>query len=1079
MKHILRRFLSILLVITLFSGYQIPFFTYIPKVHAESISPATLTYALPYTSEPLKTDAAFTSLVAAWENADANFLLEIRTQTTNGWSSWNEVLLDHDGEDPEIDSKRFSELQYVAPTDTFQFRLQALDTAKSVTFGHFDFMTFHETRNLSIAASLPEASAKTDGVIVTRAEWGADPAWIEKDTWQKERDSVCKAKPWYCTSTPAGEKAVQEKSKKLAEQYPEDTKIDSTRSEFNGKEVIWPIQTSAKIRKIFVHHTAELNKDLNKDGVIDSEDEKMVMRNDYYFHSLVRGWGDIGYNYVVGTTGTIYEGRAGGDRVVAAHAVWRNISSIGISTMGNFEEENILTPELTGLANAVGYVAKKYNLDPLGQSLFYGQTASTVLGHRDSEEAATACPGKNLYAKLPDLRKLAALAKDQFLTVESVEAGGFVQADITKNGIGGAFIPQATMTTFATQETRSIAIQVKNTGTTAWNKNSYLRITSSLDGFFTVQSGDKIPAKAAYLTENAVAPGGTGTFLVTLTSQYKKYTDAISFDAVMNGTYLLKPSFIQVSSPDATLAFELQNTVQPKKEMIYGEETKVLIMLKNTGNVSWNNSSISLKNQNLAAQEMMPNGDGKMREQTVKAGETATFEISLRAPIKNTGFELSLLPVIENAPVFSGTPIKITGSVVHPALAKNFNLEEVSVSPTTIRMGNTGIVTVTLKNNSAEPWTGLSKYDIKPIFLSDTPFSVAASSVRFDKDYINPGDTITVQIPVQTNYTELLIAPLLQLKYMDLPLTKNPLQFPLTIPKETLSGTYAASGNVLAMELKKSTTLQVLVQNTGTLPWKKDQVRLNAFGDAGDYRDNSWISTNVITSFEGTKDINPQQFALFKFTVTPKKLTVKPVFKLQFINGPLLDIAGNLNIPAVLNSNPGGAIEFGSSITRLVPTIKLFESGKLASVSSTVPQDTTFLKPIRIKLSYTEAKTSIVFKDASYRMMLGENAQSVLIPANTTVDFTSTPTLTATVSGKSYTATSLSFLPTKPEGKFSIPSWTRGTDKSTMYDNTFRSELDIRKEGDTLLFINTLSLEDYLKGVAELPSTDPSRNKKH
>ncbi|MFN7160232.1 MAG: SpoIID/LytB domain-containing protein [Candidatus Gracilibacteria bacterium] len=1081
MKHFFRNICAVTLLLSIFSQYQVPFVTFVPKVEAEFISPSAKSFTLPYVSEVTKTENEFNAIVAAWENPSTNFVMEIRTQQNNQWGEWKEVLLNHDGEDEDIDTKRFSEMQSVSPTNTFQYKITGLDDAKNIEFDNFDFLSFHEKSHVTFTSNIPSASAKIDGIIVTREEWGADPAWIEKESWDKERAAVCKAKPWYCGSSAASEKAIEEKAKQLAADFPDDVKTDSRSTTLNGKEVMWAISKSAKIKKIFVHHTAELNKDLNKDGVIDTQDEKMVMRNNYYFHSLVRGWGDIGYNYVVGSTGTIYEGRAGGDKVVAAHAVWRNISSTGISTMGNFEEENILTPQYTGLANAIGYVAKKYDLDPLGQSLFYGQTASTVQGHRDSEEAATACPGRNLYAKLPELRKLAALAKDQFLTVQSVEAGGFMQADVAKNGVGGSFIPQASMTSFGPQETKSIAIQVKNTGTVTWNKGSYLRITSQLDGVFIVQSGEKIPAKAAYLTETSVAPGGTGTFLLTLTSQYKKYTDAISFDAVINGSYLLKPSFIQVSAPDAILAYEVQNIVQPKKELIYGEETKILLMLKNTSNVAWNNSTIKLRNQNNAAQEFLPNGDGLMREAIVKPGETATFEVSLRAPIKTVNFDLNFLPVIQNAPSFTGPQIRVIGAVVHPALAKNFLLEQVSTTATTIRMGNTGMVTITLKNNSSEPWTGLSKYDIKPIFVSASPFIIPVSTVRFDRDYMNPGDTINVQIPVQASYTALSVPPLLQLKYLDLPLTKNPLNFPLLIPEETLKASYAASGNSMSMELNKQSTVQVLIQNTGTLPWKKDQVQLTLFGDSSNIRDASWIGSNVIGTFDGTKDIEPQQFALFKFSVYPKQLNVSPVFKLQFTNGPIVSIDGTLTIPPVKNSSTqsinGGAVEFGRSINRLVPTVKLFESGKLASASSTV-QDTTFLKPIRIKLSYAETATTIQLKDSAYRLLMEGNTQSIIIPANSDVTLNAGSTMSISTGGKTYQATAFSFLPVKSDGKFSIPAWTRGTDKSTMFDNTFRSQLDIRKEGTNILYINTLSLENYLKGVAELPSSDPLEKQK-
>lgn len=1080
MKQFLKNICASILVLVLLSQYQVPWMSVIPKVEAEFISSSNTHVTLPFISKEQVSKDDFHSLVVAWEGASSAFHMEIRTQNRDGqWTDWKEILLDADGQDVEEDPKRFSSMLSFEPTKIFQYKIDSSVLGQTIDFDYLDFLVFRQRNDISLDIKLPSAEAKTDGLIVTREEWGADPAWIEKETWTKERDTVCKAKPWYCGSSAAGEKAIEDKAKKLAEDYPDDTKIDSLRTSLNGKDVQWPIQTSAKIKKIFIHHTAELSSDLNKDGVIDQEDEKMVMRNDYYFHSLVRGWGDIGYNYVVGSTGTIYEGRAGGDRVVAAHAVWRNISSIGISTMGNFEEENMQTPQYTGLANAIGYVAKKYSLDPLGDSLFYGQTASTVLGHRDSEEAATACPGKNLYAKLPDLRKLAALAKDQLLTVDSVAAGGFTPADITKNGISGSFIPLPNMITFGPVETKSIAIQVKNTGTTAWNKTSYLRITSSIDGVFTIQSGDKMSNKAAYLTESSVAPGGVGTFVLNITSQYKKYADSLNFDAVINGAYLLKASFIQVSSADAVLGFEMQSIVQPKKELIYGEETKLLVLLKNTSNASWNTSAIHLSNINSTYQELMPNGDGVMREALVKPNETATFEVAIRAPIKSTSYELQLLPIIANAPAFIGNPVKVTGTVVHPALSKNFSLEQVSTTPSNIRMGNTGMISLTLKNTSLEPWTGLSKYDLKANFLSNTPFVIPVTSLRFDRDYVNTGESITVQVPLQAGYNAMGTPPLFQLKYLDLPLTKSPLTLPFTIPEETLSAQYAASGNMLSMSLNTKSPAQLMVQNTGTLPWKKGQVQLAISTDSSAMQDTSWINKNIIANFEGNMDIEPQQFALFKFTTLPTKVQLTPTFVLQVVNGPLINITGTTPAVTVKTTanQTGGAIDFGTSLTRLIPTVKLFESGTLASIASN--NSSTFSQPVRVKLSYAETNATLVLKDSSYRMVLSDNPTGVLLSANTELSLeTSGSNITIKIKDKKYQSSSISLIPIDPEGKFSITNWVRGTDKSTMYDTIFRTQLDVKKDGDSLMYVNTLSLEDYLRGVAELPSTDPIEKQK-
>jgi N-acetylmuramoyl-L-alanine amidase len=53
------------------------------------------------------------------------------------------------------------------------------------------------------------------------------------------------------------------------------------------------------------------------------------------------GWLDIGYNFVVGEDGLVYEGRGWGR--VGAHAVNWNSRSIGIAVIGDFTSESFCT----------------------------------------------------------------------------------------------------------------------------------------------------------------------------------------------------------------------------------------------------------------------------------------------------------------------------------------------------------------------------------------------------------------------------------------------------------------------------------------------------------------------------------------------------------------------------------------------------------------------------------------------------------------------------------------------------------------------------------------------------------------
>nr|XP_046246451.1 peptidoglycan recognition protein 5 [Scatophagus argus] len=107
-------------------------------------------------------------------------------------------------------------------------------------------------------------------------------------------------------------------------------------------------------------------------------------------HMTERGFDDIGYNFLVGGDGTVYEGRGWG--VVGAHAKGNNHDSVGIAFMGNFNND---TPSAEAILSVKQLLQSGVSQDFLNPQF-------VLLGHRDL--GSTECPGKKLYAALPQLR---------------------------------------------------------------------------------------------------------------------------------------------------------------------------------------------------------------------------------------------------------------------------------------------------------------------------------------------------------------------------------------------------------------------------------------------------------------------------------------------------------------------------------------------------------------------------------------------------------------------------------------------------------------------------------------------------
>lgn len=135
------------------------------------------------------------------------------------------------------------------------------------------------------------------------------------------------------------------------------------------------------VGKVYIHHTAGVYKGTTKDS------EKATMQALEAQHRN-QGWNGVGYNYVIFPSGRVYVGRG---HVIGAHNDGENSTSYGICFAGNFETQE---PTKDALRACVSLIHKLQARGRLTRR-------PTIRGHRDSD--ATACPGKNLYAKVPHI----------------------------------------------------------------------------------------------------------------------------------------------------------------------------------------------------------------------------------------------------------------------------------------------------------------------------------------------------------------------------------------------------------------------------------------------------------------------------------------------------------------------------------------------------------------------------------------------------------------------------------------------------------------------------------------------------
>ena len=145
--------------------------------------------------------------------------------------------------------------------------------------------------------------------------------------------------------------------------------------------------TSHRPNRFTIHHTVTPNND--------SASPQARLRAIQRYHQDVRGWCDIGYQYLVSQDGRLWEGR--GAARLGSHVAGANTGNVGISFIGTHTTAKPTGTQISTTGALIAGLADRYGIS-LGSS-------SAVRGHRD--QGQTSCPGDALYARLGDIRRAA------------------------------------------------------------------------------------------------------------------------------------------------------------------------------------------------------------------------------------------------------------------------------------------------------------------------------------------------------------------------------------------------------------------------------------------------------------------------------------------------------------------------------------------------------------------------------------------------------------------------------------------------------------------------------------------------
>jgi hypothetical protein len=189
-----------------------------------------------------------------------------------------------------------------------------------------------------------------------------------------------------------------------------------SRAQWGADESIrtWDPDYAPTIKAATLHHTADRN-------TYTAAEVPGMMRSIYAYHTLTRGWGDIGYNVIVDKFGRIFEGRYGGlsSTVIGAHAGGFNTGTFGVSMLGNYAEVDTPQVMLDAVAAVMAWKLSLYGVSPYGTTQLTSGgggtskyaagvrvTLPTIFAHRDVGN--TTCPGQYAYNRMAQLRDMVA-----------------------------------------------------------------------------------------------------------------------------------------------------------------------------------------------------------------------------------------------------------------------------------------------------------------------------------------------------------------------------------------------------------------------------------------------------------------------------------------------------------------------------------------------------------------------------------------------------------------------------------------------------------------------------------------------
>ncbi len=328
-----------------------------------------------YTSPEITAPIAFNAAVPQWLAAipdGAGLSVMLRTRPANSaWTEWQDSEIQPDWITPD-DPLLIGEMLFVPNADELHRVIQY-----RVSFSRYNGDPAPVLNQFRLTFIDSTAGPTTAELIARQAAINAQQAGSQSANLNNPRPTVISRDVW-CTNA--------------------DCNYDP------GGQIYYPAS------HMIVHHTVSSNQGPDYNWAA-------VVRAVWSYHTYTRGWGDIGYNYLIDINGVIYEGYLNEDYenldVKGIHASGANRGSMGVGLLGTFTAPDYATPGIppsepmkASLVDLLSWKAEQRNINVYDASDALPDIAwglPTLMGHRDVY-GTTECPGDQAYALLPWLR---------------------------------------------------------------------------------------------------------------------------------------------------------------------------------------------------------------------------------------------------------------------------------------------------------------------------------------------------------------------------------------------------------------------------------------------------------------------------------------------------------------------------------------------------------------------------------------------------------------------------------------------------------------------------------------------------